>query len=138
LPLNENFLSLSLPLPGIPQEKRSHDSSRYTNTTEYGNAHESFPGNLVVDERAQVRGLQVGGLLVEQEVVVAAGFAVVAELVVAEGEVVEAFPTALWGDTEDIREQADAELLVISLVGLDETLSKERKKSMLVLLAEKE
>ncbi|KAI6757470.1 hypothetical protein HG531_003295 [Fusarium graminearum] len=108
-------------------EKRSHDSGCYTNTTKYGDAHESFAGNLVVDERAQVRGLKVGGLLVEQEVVVASSFAVVAELVVAEGEVVEAFSAALRGDAEDIREQADAELLVVSLVGLYETLLKKRK-----------
>jgi hypothetical protein len=103
---SENFLSLSfsLPLPGVPQEERSHDSSCYTNTTKYGNTHESFPSNLVVNECTQVRGLQVGGLLIEQEVVIAASFAVVAKLVVAECEIVEAFSAALRRDTEDIRE----------------------------------
>lgn len=114
----------TLPLPGIPQQECSHDTGGDSNTTEDGDAHEAFAGNLVVDELAQVGGLEVGGLLVEEEVVVAACLAVVAELVVAEGEVVEALAAALGGDAEDVREETDAELLVGADVGLDEALGK--------------
>lgn len=112
----------TLPLSGIPQQECPHDTGGDSNTTEDGDAHEAFAGNLVVDELAQVGGLEVGGLLVEEEVVVAACLAVVAELVVAEGEVVEALAAALGGDAEDVREEADAELLIGADVGLDEAL----------------
>lgn len=59
-------LYFTLPLSSISQEESSHDTSGYANTAKDGDAHESFAGNLVVDEGAQVRGLQIGGLLVEE------------------------------------------------------------------------
>lgn len=100
----------------IPQQERTDDTGRNADAADDGDAEEPFLGDLVVDELAQVGGLEVGGLLVEEEVVVAAGLAVVAELVVAEGEVVEAFAAALGGDAEDVGEEADAELLVVAVV----------------------
>lgn len=66
--------------------------------------------------------MKVGGLLIKKEVVVPTRFAVVAELVVAKGKVVETFAATFGGDAEDIREKTHAELLVVSLVGLDEAL----------------
>lgn len=100
------------PLPRVPQDKRSHDTRSDANTAKNSDAHESLPCDLVVDELSQVRGLEVGRLLIEEQVVVPAGLGVVAELVVSEGEVVEALATALGGGAEDVGEEADAELLV--------------------------
>lgn len=100
----------------IPQQKGTHHTRRNANPADDGHAQEPLLGHLVVDELAQVGGLQVGGLLVEQQVVVAAGLAVVAQLVVAEGEVVEALAAALGRDAEDVGQEADAELLVVAVV----------------------
>lgn len=100
----------------IPQQKRTHHTRSDANAANNGDAQKAFLGDLVVDELSQVGGLEVGGLLLEEEVVVAAGLAVVAELVVAEGEVVEALAAALGGDAEDVGEEADAELLVVAVV----------------------
>lgn len=114
--------SLSSPPPGVSQDERTHNTGRDAHAAQDGHAHEALLGDLVVDELAQVGGLKVGGLLVEEEVVVAAGLAVVAQLVVAEGEVVEALAAALGAEAEDFGEKAHAELLVLALVGFDEAL----------------
>lgn len=100
----------------VPQQESADDAGSDANAANNGDAQEALLGDLVVDELAQVGGLEVGRLLVEEEVVVAAGLAVVAELVVAEGEVVEAFAAALGGDAEDVGEEADTELLVVAVV----------------------
>jgi hypothetical protein len=52
--------------------------------------------------------LKVRGFLIEEEIVVTTSFCVVSELVVTEGEVVEAFAAALGGGAEDVREETDA------------------------------
>ncbi|KAH6607824.1 hypothetical protein Trco_004137 [Trichoderma cornu-damae] len=106
---------LSSPLR-IPQQKGADDTRGDADAADDGDAQEALLGDLVVDELAEVGGLEVGGFFVEEEVVVAAGLAVVAQLVVAEGEVVEAFAAALGGDAEDVGEEADAELLVVAVV----------------------
>lgn len=100
----------------VPQQESTDDAGSDANAANDGDAQEALLGDLVVDELAQVSGLKVGGLLVEEQVVVATGLAVVAELVVAQGEVVEAFATAFGGDAEDVGEEADAELLVVAVV----------------------
>lgn len=110
------------PLAGILHDEGADDAGGEADAAEDGDAEEPLLGDLVVDELAQVGGLQVGGLLVEEQVVVAAGLAVVAELVVAEGEVVQALAAALGGDAKDFGQEADAELLVAAVVGLDEAL----------------
>jgi hypothetical protein len=110
------------PPPCIPHEKRTHNPRSDTHTTEYGDAHETLPRDLVVDELAQVGGLEVGGLALEEQVIVAAGLGVAAELIVAESEVVEALAAALGGQAEDLGEEADAELLVVAVVGFYEAL----------------
>lgn len=92
----------------IPHQKRTHHARCDRNAADDGDAHEPFLGDLVVDELAQVGGLEVSGFLFQQEIVVAAGLAVVSELVVAEGEVEEALAAALGGDAEDFGEEADA------------------------------
>lgn len=117
-----SFCSSALPLSGILHDKRAHNAGGQADAAEDGDAEQPLLGDLVVDELAEVGGLEVGGLLVDEEVVVAAGLAVVAELVVAEGEVVEALAAALGGDAEDFGQEADAELLVAAVVGLDEAL----------------
>ena len=66
--------------------------------------------------------MQVGRLLIQQQVVVATGLAIVPELVVSEGEVVEAFSSSFGGGTEDLREQPDSFLLIVTSVGFDQTL----------------
>ena len=104
LHLSWHAIRTDLPPARIPHKESTHNTSRNTHTTENRHTHKTFLGDLVVDELAQVSGLEVGGLALEEEVVVAAGLGVVAELVVAEGEVVEAFAAALGGDAEDIRE----------------------------------
>lgn len=110
------------PLAGILHDESADDAGGEADAAEDGDAEEPLLGDLVVDELAQVGGLQVGGLLVEEQVVVAAGLAVVAELVIAEGEVVQALAAALGGDAKDFGQEADAELLVAAVRGLDEAL----------------
>lgn len=82
-PPPSDVISHSLPLSRVSQKERSHYTSRDTNATQDGNSHETLAGNLVIDQLAQVGRLQIGGLLVEKQVVVPAGFAVVAQLVVS-------------------------------------------------------
>lgn len=122
VPLHWRSLGWRSPPPRVPEDEGANDTGSDAHAAEDGHAHEALFGDLVVDELAQVRGLQVGGLLVDEEVVVPAGLAVVAELVVAEGEVVEALAAALGREAEDVGEEADAELLVAALVGFDEAL----------------
>lgn len=98
----------------VPQQECADDAGSDANAANDGDAQEALLGDLVVDELAQVRGLEVGRLLVEEEVVVAASLAVVAELVVPEGEVVQALAAALGGEAEDLGEETDAELLVLA------------------------
>jgi hypothetical protein len=111
-----------LPPPSIPEDESAEQTGGDAHAAEDGDAHEALLGDLVVNELAQISGLEVGGLLVEKEVVVAAGLAVVAELIVAEGEVVEAFAAAFGGEAEDFGEEADAELLIVAVIGLYEAL----------------
>lgn len=118
----EGFCNYYLPLFGISHKKGADHASSNANTTKNRNAQKPLFGNLVVNELSKVGSLQVCGLLVEEELVVAAGFGVVAELVVAEGEVVEALAAAFGGGAEDVGEEADAELLVAAVCGLDEAL----------------
>lgn len=49
----------------IPQQKRSHNTRGDANAANNGDAQQAFLGDLVVDELAQVGGLEVGGLLLE-------------------------------------------------------------------------
>lgn len=94
--------------PCIPEEKGANDTGGDADAAEDGDADEALARDLCVDELAQIRCLEVGGLLVDEKVVVATGLAVVAELVVAEGEVVEALAAALGREAEDLREEANA------------------------------
>lgn len=82
------FIPLScfiLSPPRVPQNESTYHASCDTDATEDGDSHEPFLGDLVIDELAEVGGLEVCRLLLHEEVVVAAGFGIVAELVVAEG-----------------------------------------------------
>ena len=106
----------------VADEEGADDAGGDAHAAEDGDAHEALLGHLVVDELAQVGGLQVGGFAVEEHVVVAAGLGIAAQLVVAEGEVVQALAPALGRDAEDVGEEADAELLFAAVRGLDETL----------------
>lgn len=91
------------PLPRQPLPQRTRHHSRHDRDTRYNrNPQHSLLRHLVVNQLLQTAGLEVGGLLLEEEVVVAAGFRVVAELVVAEGEVVDAFAAALVVLLEDL------------------------------------
>lgn len=106
----------SLPFPSVLEQKRSHDTSSNTNTTENSHAHQSLLGDLVINQLSQIRGLQVRRLLIEKKVVVTTSLAVVAELVVPQGEIVEAFATTFGREAEYIAEETDAELLVVAVV----------------------
>jgi hypothetical protein len=110
----------SLPLLGVAEDEGTDDSGGDADTTEDGDTHEALLGDLIVDELAQAGGLEVGGFLVKEKVVVAAGLAVVAELVAPQGEVVKALAAALGGESEDFGQETDAELLVVALCRLDE------------------
>lgn len=113
---------LILPLPSTLEQEGADDARSNTNATEDGDAHEPFPGDPVVDELPQVRGLHIGRFLIQQQVIVPAGLAVVAELVVSQGEVVEAFAASLGREAEYVGEEADAELLIVAVMGFHEAL----------------
>lgn len=100
---------LSLPLPPhVSHQHAADDAQADGDAANDGDADEALAGDLVVDEGAQIARLEVGGLLLEEEVVVAAGLGVVAEPEVAQGEVVEALAAALGGGAEDLGEEDDA------------------------------
>ena len=110
------------PLPSVFDEKCTNNTSGDANAAHDGDTHHALPGDLVVDELAQVGGLQVGGLEVQQRLVEAAGLAVVAELVVAKSDIVQALAAAFGRLAVDFGEEADAELLLIAVGRFDEAL----------------
>lgn len=103
--------------PHIPKQYTTDHTGGDGDATDDRDAHQALLGHLVVDQGPQVGRLQVRGLLLQQEVIVSASLGVVAQLEVAEGEVVEALAAALGGRPEDLGEEDDAELLVVSAVG---------------------
>lgn len=66
--------------------------------------------------------MQIVRLNLHQVVVVSLCFSVVAEFVVSEGDVVEAFSSSLGALAVDVGEEADAFLLVASVCGFDQAL----------------
>lgn len=110
-----------LPLLSPEQDPPDH-AGGHGDAADDGDAHQPLPGHAVVDEPAQVRRLEVGRLLVQQQVVVSSGVGVVAELVVPQRQVVQALAAALRRYPEDLRQQADAQLLVAARGRLDEAL----------------
>lgn len=109
-----------LPFPSTLEQESADHTRGNTNATEDGDAHEAFPGDPVVDELPQVRGLHIGRFLIQQQVIIPAGLAVVAELVVSQGEVVEAFAATFGREAEYVGEEADAELLIVAVMGFYE------------------
>ena len=129
-----------LPLPPyVPQQYAANYASRDSDAADDGNPHEAFLGHLVVNHCSQICRLQISGLLLREEVVVSPCLAVVAQLVVAQSEIVQALPASFWRGPKDLREEHYAEMLVGSCARLHETLH--RGKTMLasetVLLADK-
>lgn len=68
--------------------------------------------------------------MLEQQVVVPASLAIVAELVVPQGQVVEALPSTLRSAAEDLREKSDALLLVRPRVGFNQTLVRQSARCL--------
>jgi hypothetical protein len=110
------------PPPPAPQQNRANQPRRNSDSTDNRRANKPLLGDLVVDETLEASGLQVRGLQLEQQLVVSAGLCVVAELVVAEGEVVEAFAAAFARRAEDVGQEAHAFLLVGAVCGFDQAL----------------
>lgn len=109
------FPVLSLP-PYIPHQYPTNDTGRHGEAAHDRDTHQALPRHLVVYQRPQVGGLQVGRLLLEQEVVVPPSLGVVAQLEVTECQVVEALAAAFGRDAEDLGEEDDAKLLVVAAV----------------------
>lgn len=107
------------------EDYTSHETSCKRQTAHNRNAHEPLLGHLLVNQRSQAGSLHVRRLLVEEEIVVASGLAVVPELVVPESQIVEAFSSTFGGGTEDFREQTDTFLLVVAGVRFDQALHSE-------------
>lgn len=70
-------------LPLLAQQERTDNARRQTDTTDNGCPEKTLLGDLVIDELTEIRCLEVSRFLLEQVVVEAAGFSVVAELVVS-------------------------------------------------------
>lgn len=109
----------SSPLPH-QQADPPNDSSRYT--TDDSNPHQSFLGDLVIDQASEAVRLEIMRFEVEQRGIIAASVGVVAELVVAQREVVQALPAAVGRGAEDLGEQPDAFLLLVSIGGFYQAL----------------
>lgn len=70
--------------PSLAPEKNATDHAGSDGDTTYDcDAHQPFLRYLVVDQPAQVRGLQVRRLLFEKQIVVAPRLAIIAQLVVS-------------------------------------------------------
>lgn len=111
------------PLPlGTLENQAANNASSNSQTADNGHTDQALPGNLVVNQALEALGLQIVLLQIEQQLVVASGLGVIAQLVVAEGEVVEAFAAAVGRGAEDFGEQAHAFLLLGALCGFNQTL----------------
>lgn len=106
----------ALPSPGILEEKSADNTGGDSHATKNGHSHEPLFCYLVINQLPQICSLEVIGLPLDEQVVVAAGFCIGAELVVSEGKVVEALAAALGREAKYFREEAYAELLVITVV----------------------
>lgn len=113
-----------LPLPPSCSFKyHSAYSSRCNgHTTEYCYSQQTFFGDLVINEPSQTPGLQIRWLVIEEEVIVSAGLCVIAQFVVSESQIVQAFPPPLRCVSKYLREQANAFLLFTAGGGFDQTL----------------
>lgn len=97
------YISLSPKLSSASalDEETADQSGSKGNPANDGNSDQTLFRDLVVDQLAQAGGLQVSGLVVEQEIVIPTGFGVVAQLEVSESEVVKAFPASFGSAAED-------------------------------------
>lgn len=93
--------SRSSSLCGTLEDKTAYYSSGQSQATHDRNAHQTLFGDLVIDQRTEAGSLQVPWFLLQQQIIVSPGFAVVSELVVPQGQVVETFASSLWGSAED-------------------------------------
>ena len=119
-----NTINPRLPPPCAPKNQPPDNPRHDRHAPQNSHADQPFLLHLLVNQALQALRLQVLRLEVQQQLVVAAGFGVGPEFVVAEGEVVEAFAAALRRVAEDVAEEEQALLLVRAGGGFDEALGR--------------
>lgn len=88
--------------PRVLHDESTHHASRDAHSAQYRNSHQPLLGYLVIDQLSQIPRLQVARLPLDEKIVVASCLGEIAELVVSEGEVVEALAAALGREAEDL------------------------------------
>ena len=111
------------PLPRTSHEQCADHAGSKGQASNYGDAHESFFLNLVVHQRLETQRLHVVWFKLEQDVVVSSRLGVVAQLVVAHSQVVEAFAPPIRRCAEDIGQKLDTALLLLTVCGFYEALA---------------
>lgn len=100
----------------------THNSCGDGKASHNSHAHQTLLVDFVLDQLAQALRLQIVRLDLHEVVVVSLRFSIVAEFVVSEGDVVEAFSSSLGALAVDVGEEADAFLLVAAVRGFDQAL----------------
>jgi hypothetical protein len=111
------------PLPRTSHQQCTNDTSSKGQASNYSNAHKPFLLNLVVHQRPEAQRLHVVRFKLKQYVVVAPRLGVVAQLVVAHSQVVEAFAPPVRGCAEDIGQKLDPALLLLAVCRFYEALA---------------
>lgn len=92
-----------LPLAlGSFEDHGSHDTRRDGDPTHDGRTEQALLCDLIVHQLPQALCLHVAGLELQQVVIVPSGLGVIPQLVVSQGEVVEAFAASVGALAEDV------------------------------------
>lgn len=101
------------------QNSCSHSNDSSNNS----DSNHSLLGQLVLDDLTQLGALRIIGLDLKQQVAVLSSICVFAELVGADGEVVETLSTSRRSVLVNLGENLDSQLLVLDLSRFDQTPS---------------
>ena len=119
IPLHSLPATSPLPLRA-PNKQPTNNTSSNSKPTHNSNTKQALLLHLVLDQILQTLRLQVPLLELQKTIVVPPSLGVVSELVVPEGEIVQALAPAVGALSEDVGEELDAELLLVALVGFDQ------------------
>lgn len=117
------------PLPRSPENQPSNHTRCDSQPAHDRRAHQALLVDLVVNQPFEAACLQVRRLEPQQQLVVPARVGVVAQLVVAQRQVVEALAPPLRRVAVDLRQQPHAFLCVLPVEGFDQALSRTPRRT---------
>jgi hypothetical protein len=108
----------SLP-PSAPNKQPAQNTGSNRQPTHNRHPDQSLPLHLLVDQLPQTLRLQIPRLQIQQQVVIPPRLGVVAQLVVAQREIVQTLASAVGAGAEDLGEELYAVLLLRAGGGFD-------------------